>query len=407
MGSYGITALSGLSGALDRQDRRNDMQDQRDWLKESREMQRTQFKNQQEDRAAGAENREIALRNQKMQSLLPQADLERKQMLQKLDKSLRVIAMEGGNKNDHGKAMAVVLSTMHGKPIEYSPSEFTGRGQDHRGFQFKSQDGKIYSFNDYLDAKDKIGANFEDNYEFLRNKAAALNEEGLWVTQEGKLVQAKRGEAEKQGFTPYALVKEQGKMAAIGRKNRGTYKTVETDKGIVAYNEQNPNQQVALGRAPVSEADRAAGANANVKITKQFKDDLAFVLTPFAKPGMDMTALFDGGELTEPAKNALESAISFYERNSNVPNLPPQDKMKLQKAEDAIRLYNHMSQTVCNRYDLGVRNSYDLGDDGEDAQAMDGQPPVAGARQAPDGNWYVPDPNRPGKYMRVFMGGMR
>ncbi|MBV2138595.1 MAG: hypothetical protein KUF79_17445 [Candidatus Thiodiazotropha sp. (ex Ctena orbiculata)] len=29
------------------------------------------------------------------------------------------------------------------------------------------------------------------------------------------------------------------------------------------------------------------------------------------------------------------------------------------------------------------------------------QPPVAGAKKAPDGNWYVPDPNRPGKYMRV------
>ena len=27
--------------------------------------------------------------------------------------------------------------------------------------------------------------------------------------------------------------------------------------------------------------------------------------------------------------------------------------------------------------------------------------PVPGARQAPDGNWYVPDPNRPGKYLRV------
>lgn len=23
------------------------------------------------------------------------------------------------------------------------------------------------------------------------------------------------------------------------------------------------------------------------------------------------------------------------------------------------------------------------------------------SRQAPDGNWYVPDPNRPGKYLRV------
>ncbi|MEW8658457.1 MAG: hypothetical protein AB2603_09000 [Candidatus Thiodiazotropha endolucinida] len=29
------------------------------------------------------------------------------------------------------------------------------------------------------------------------------------------------------------------------------------------------------------------------------------------------------------------------------------------------------------------------------------QPLIAGAKKAPDGNWYVPDPNRPGKYMRV------
>lgn len=28
-------------------------------------------------------------------------------------------------------------------------------------------------------------------------------------------------------------------------------------------------------------------------------------------------------------------------------------------------------------------------------------PPVQGARKAPDGNWYVPDPNRPGKYLKV------
>jgi hypothetical protein len=28
-------------------------------------------------------------------------------------------------------------------------------------------------------------------------------------------------------------------------------------------------------------------------------------------------------------------------------------------------------------------------------------PPVEGARKAPDGNWYVPDPNRPGKYLQV------
>ena len=28
-------------------------------------------------------------------------------------------------------------------------------------------------------------------------------------------------------------------------------------------------------------------------------------------------------------------------------------------------------------------------------------PPVPGAKKAPDGNWYVPDPARPGKYLRV------
>lgn len=28
-------------------------------------------------------------------------------------------------------------------------------------------------------------------------------------------------------------------------------------------------------------------------------------------------------------------------------------------------------------------------------------PPVQGARKAPDGYWYVPDPNRPGKFLRV------
>jgi hypothetical protein len=28
-------------------------------------------------------------------------------------------------------------------------------------------------------------------------------------------------------------------------------------------------------------------------------------------------------------------------------------------------------------------------------------PPVKGARQAPDGNWYVSDPKRPGKYLKV------
>ncbi|MEW8351963.1 MAG: hypothetical protein AB2689_00045 [Candidatus Thiodiazotropha taylori] len=42
----------------------------------------------------------------------------------------------------------------------------------------------------------------------------------------------------------------------------------------------------------------------------------------------------------------------------------------------------------------------------EDTQSVEStveteQPPVQGARKAPDGNWYVEDPDRPGKYLQV------
>jgi len=37
----------------------------------------------------------------------------------------------------------------------------------------------------------------------------------------------------------------------------------------------------------------------------------------------------------------------------------------------------------------------------KDTPAAAAAPPVQGARQAPDGNWYVPDPARPGKYLMV------
>lgn len=41
------------------------------------------------------------------------------------------------------------------------------------------------------------------------------------------------------------------------------------------------------------------------------------------------------------------------------------------------------------------------GDTAAPAAAGAETPPVQGARKAADGNWYIPDPNRPGKYLRV------
>lgn len=40
-------------------------------------------------------------------------------------------------------------------------------------------------------------------------------------------------------------------------------------------------------------------------------------------------------------------------------------------------------------------------DEETDTSSQSAAPPAQGARQAPDGNWYVPDPKRPGKYLRV------
>jgi hypothetical protein len=38
---------------------------------------------------------------------------------------------------------------------------------------------------------------------------------------------------------------------------------------------------------------------------------------------------------------------------------------------------------------------------GKGSDHADDQPPRPDAKKAPDGNWYIPDPNRPGKYVRV------
>ena len=42
-------------------------------------------------------------------------------------------------------------------------------------------------------------------------------------------------------------------------------------------------------------------------------------------------------------------------------------------------------------------------DPGEQHSSAGGAPPVEGARKAPDGNWYVDDPDRPGKFLKVMV----
>lgn len=82
----------------------------------------------------------------------------------------------------------------------------------------------------------------------------------------------------------------------------------------------------------------------------------------------------------------------------------------LQAAEDAI---NQRSQTARDFLDsLGVKISEPKdvpetvikpipGQQNQQQSAASAQPPMPNAKQAPDGNWYLPDPNRPGKYLQV------
>ncbi|MBI9090709.1 MAG: hypothetical protein JEZ12_15945 [Desulfobacterium sp.] len=393
MGHYGMTALSGLPGALDRQDRRNDRRDRKEWQQEYQGQQRKQWNRTDEEYEAGAEN-------QKMQMLVQKGDLERKQLFQKLRPAFQAVNMDDGNKDDHGQAMAQILSGVNAKEIEFVPSE-------DRSFQFKAKDGMTYGFRDFEEARTQIGLTFKDPIEFLKKRAEAMDEKGLWVTPDGKIVEKKRGEAEREGLTSYAIVAAQASVAAENRKNIGKWKDVKTANGVVAYDETNPNNKVALGGIPVSEKDKSAKIDARIKVTKEYKEDLAFVLTPFAKPGMDMTAMFNGDGMTEPAKNALEAATSFYNQNKDKEaTLSPTDRMKFNKAKSAVDIYNHMSQTVINKYDTGGQAM------GGDLKALSGptnpvdpeKPPATGAQKAPDGNWYIPDPKRPGKYIKVNTG---
>ncbi len=389
MGSYGITALNGLPGAMDRQERRTDRQDQREWNEEARGHQREAWDRNDQEYAAGAENRELSRGNNKMKLLVDQGNLEREKLFQDLRPAFQTLGGEGGDKTAYGEAMAKILSGVNHKDIRFLTSS-------DESYQFGSTDGKTYGFKDFNHARDQIGLTFKDPVEFVKRRAEAMAEEGLWV-KDGKVVQMKRGAAEREGLTPYAVEEGNAKLSALSRKNQGSYKIVETDKGPVAYNDQDPNKRVAMGGPKPDPKARKAGIEADMKQTDKYRKDLSLILMPFAKQGTDFSQMFNSnGEMQAPAKNALASAQAFVDKHEGKEaSLSPSEQLKFTKAKKAIKLYNAMSDTVYNQYDQGNALS------GPKPEIDPNQPPVEGARQAPDGKWYIADPKRPGKYILV------
>lgn len=59
------------------------------------------------------------------------------------------------------------------------------------------------------------------------------------------------------------------------------------------------------------------------------------------------------------------------------------------------------SRTAANRAALNLPPLPEASPPSATEQQPGAQPPAPGAKQAPDGNWYVPDPARPGKYLQV------
>lgn len=69
-------------------------------------------------------------------------------------------------------------------------------------------------------------------------------------------------------------------------------------------------------------------------------------------------------------------------------------------------LQTHLTDIMAaNKDDIEEQSESPVPGKGNDASASSpaasGEPPVPGARKAPDGEWYLPDPGRQGKYLRV------
>jgi len=174
---------------------------------------------------------------------------------------------------------------------------------------------------------------------------------------------------EKTMYNSWAEVQEAGiTVEDLGR-----------EKALKGLNVQD--QQIATSKAAMRNSDRSnqdGDIKKSTAMTKQFKADLSFVLTPFTKPG---TELFDAdGGMSSQGKGALEAAMSFYEKNNAAEDLSKTDQMKLEKAKSAIQLYNGMSQNIISQYDQKQPG----GPAGKDSA------PVPGAKKSKDGYWYVP-----------------
>jgi hypothetical protein len=102
-------------------------------------------------------------------------------------------------------------------------------------------------------------------------------------------------------------------------------------------------------------------------------------------------------------KTFTDNDLKFLERakggtlEMSVPNLTRLAELQHKAAQRAIETWTNRRKNI----PAGVISQTGLGNEEYKLPSMDENVP-ANAKQAQDGNYYIPDPNRPGKYLQVM-----
>ena len=160
-------------------------------------------------------------------------------------------------------------------------------------------------------------------------------------------------------------------------------------RNLGALQAPTAGQALTDAAAAVNLGDMARGNNllalAGGKPIQTTKvDGSGQVINPYGDPGqqVNLTALGDALVREKGASAANKNAMAGVHRKNGKPDAKPTVNMA-----PLVDMFTHIF-------------SGDAG--GAPAAAAPGQPAAAvEPRRAPDGNLYVPDPNRPGKWLRV------
>jgi hypothetical protein len=185
----------------------------------------------------------------------------------------------------------------------------------------------------------------------------------------------------------------------------GNYLTLKESGGIV--DPDASTMQNLQARARASAAGQAIGGavgSPEQSIRNQINNTRPLLMQGIMQAsGMSARAMDSNKELdfylraaSDPSQDIYSNlvAIDVLDKTYGLGNVlegsvPPEIMARVRKDADRAIQSRPIPQTQ------------DMPPQGQQAQPQQAQPPVPGARQAPDGNFYVPDPYRPGKYLKV------